>query len=90
MLEEFCERWKIAALETFEAGGLEDYELHMLVTFKPEAKWGLWEHSQMQEELSELLGRAVELVTRRAIETSRSAYLKESILGSARLVYSSR
>lgn len=89
-LEAFCQRWKIAKLELFgsalaDPNGARDIDL--LVTFAQDARWGLFEHEHMQNELSRLLGRSVDLITRRAIETSRNTERRNAILSSAVPVY---
>ena len=88
VLDAFCKRWKIAKLETFDPSwaGFEA-DLHLLVTVAPDANWGLLEHSQAEYELGDLLGKSVDLVSRRAIESSRSERMRSGILGSAQLIY---
>jgi predicted nucleotidyltransferase len=53
------------------------------VVFLPQAKVSLLGHSAMERELSALLGRKVDLVSKRAL---RSA-LREEVLSQARLIY---
>jgi uncharacterized protein len=89
-LDAFCRRWRITKLELFgstlgDPSGARDVDL--LVTFAPDARWGLFEHEHVQRELAELLGRKVDLVSRRAIESSGKALRRSSILGSAAPVY---
>ena len=62
-------------------------DVDLLVTFAPDAKWGLFEHEHMQNELAGLLGRSVDMVSRRAIEASENALRRSSILTSAVPVY---
>ena len=93
LLDEFCQRWRIARLELFgsmltEPSSARDIDL--LVTFASEARWGLFEHERMERELGELLGRKVVLVSRRAIESSENAVRRNSILAGAVPVYVSR
>lgn len=87
----FCHRWLIRELALFGSalrGPVEsDSDIDLLVTFAAEASWSLLDHFQMQAELSELLGRPVDLVSRRAIERSANRLRKREILGSARTVY---
>jgi hypothetical protein len=45
-------------------------DIDLLVTFSADARWGLFEHKRMQNELAGLLGRSVDLISRRAIESS--------------------
>lgn len=62
-------------------------DVDLLVTFAEDARWGLFEHEHMQNDLAELLGRHVDLISRRAIETSRNALRRDAILSSAVPVY---
>ena len=62
-------------------------DIDLLVTFAPDARWGLFEHEHMERELSGLLGRRVDLVSRRAIESSGNLMRRNSILSSAVPVY---
>ena len=89
-LEAFCRQWKITKLELFgsmliEPSCAEDIDL--LVTFAPDARWGLFEHEHMQNELAGLFGRSVDLISRRAIEASGNALLRNAILSSVVPVY---
>ena len=88
---EFCRRWKIAELALFGSAVREDFgpdsDVDLLVSFAPHAAWSLLDHVRMQEELGELLGRSVDLVSRRAIERSRNPLRRRAILDSAKTVY---
>ncbi len=93
LLGQFCQQWRIAKLELFgsmltEPSSAQDVDL--LVTFTPDAKWGLFEHQHIERELAELLGRRVDLVSRRAIESSENALRRNSILASAVPIYVAR
>jgi uncharacterized protein len=63
-------------------------DIDTLVSFAPQSDWGLFDHIQMKQELKELCGREVDLVTRRALEQSRNALLRSEILGTAQVLYS--
>jgi predicted nucleotidyltransferase len=90
-LADACRRWKIAELDVFgsvargEAGPRSDLDL--LVTFLPDADWGLLDHAAIEEDLTGIFGRRVDLVTRRAVERSSNALRKREILASARPIY---
>jgi uncharacterized protein len=89
-LDAFCRRWKIAKLELFGSMLIDPsraQDVDLLVTFAADARWGLFEHEHMQDELAGLLGRSVDLISRRAIETSRNALRRDAILSSAVPVY---
>jgi predicted nucleotidyltransferase len=87
----FCRRWKVAELALFGSALRDDFgpdsDVDLLVTFAPDADWSLLDHIRMQQELADLLGRPVDLVSRRAIEQSRNPLRRREILGSARTVY---
>lgn len=87
----FCRRWKIRELAFFGSVLRRDFrpdsDVDVLVTFHPDAGWGLLDHVQMQDELSEVFGRTVDLVTRRSVEASENWIRREAILASAESVY---
>jgi predicted nucleotidyltransferase len=62
-------------------------DVDVLVTFLPEAEWSLLDHIRMEEELSVLLGRQVDLVSKKAIERSENWLRRRAILESAEVVY---
>ena len=90
-ISEFCERWKIAELALFGSALRSDFspesDLDVLVTFTPDADWGLLDHYRMKEELATLLGREVDLLTRRAVEKSQNWLRRREILSTAQVVY---
>jgi len=83
----FCERWKLDDLELFgsvvRADFRTDSDVDVLVTFEPGADWGLIGHALMEEELAGLLGRPVDLLTRRAVERSANMMRRASMLEQA-------
>jgi uncharacterized protein len=93
-LDEFCRRWKIAELRVFGSALREDFrpdsDLDLLVTFAPDADWSLLNHVAMEEELSGIVGRKVDLVSQRAIERSSNWIRRKAILESAEPYFASR
>ncbi len=87
----FCERWRIQQLELFGSVLRADFgpesDLDFLVVYKPNARITLFDEAQMQEELASLLGRPVDLVSRRAVEASPNWIRRKAILGNAELFY---
>lgn len=87
-------RWKVRELDFFGSVLREDFrpdsDVDVLVSFAPEAAWGLLDHLQMETELSALLGRKVELVSRRAVEHSPNWIRRRAILESAQPYYVAR
>ena len=90
-LERFCNRWAIVELALFGSVLREDFgkesDVDFLVTFSAEADWSLLDHVQMKMELAELLGRDVDLLTRRSVEHSHNPFRRREILGSAQTVF---
>lgn len=88
---EFCRRWKIAEFALFGSVLREDFgpesDIDVLVAFMPDARWSLLDHVEMQDELKDIFGRAVDLISKRGIERSRNAIRRKEILGSAEVIY---
>lgn len=89
-LPDFCRSHGIARLEVFgsvarrEARSGSDVDL--LVTFRPEIRPGL-NFFGMQDELEQLLGCSVDLLTRRSVEQGRNPIRRRSILESTEEIY---
>jgi len=90
-IAEFCRRWKITELAVFGSALREDFrpdiDVDVLVAFAPEARWGLFDMVRMREDLKKILGREVDLVSRRGVEQSRNRLRRKAILSSAEPIY---
>jgi len=86
-LAAFCRRWAVTELALFgsvlRADFRPDSDVDVLVAFAPGARRGLFDLVEMQDELTELLGRRVDLVTRRSVEESDNWLRRRAILDSA-------
>ncbi len=93
-LTEFCRRWNIAELRVFGSALREDFrpesDLDLLVRFRPDADWSLLDHIAMEEELSAIIGRKVDLVSQRAVERSSNWIRRKAILETAEPYFVSR
>ena len=93
-LTAFCRLWKVRALAVFGSALREDFrpdsDVDVLVTFEPDANWGLLEQTTMESDLAALLGRRVDLVSRRAVERSTNWIRRQAILESAETVHVAR
>ena len=91
-IQQFCRRWKISELAVFGSVLRPDFgrdsDLDVLVTFTDGAEWGLLAHVQMQEELTTLLQRPVDLISKRALERSANWVCRDAILNTAQVVVS--
>ncbi len=90
-IAEFCRRWQIKELALFGSVLGEDFrpdsDIDLLVTFAPDHPWSLFDHVEMQDELKDMLGREVDLVSRSSIERSENPWRRHDILTSARSIY---
>jgi predicted nucleotidyltransferase len=90
-LAKFCERWQISELALFGSVVRDDFRpdsaVDVLVQFAPQAHWTLLDFVAMQDDLSTLLGRKVDLVMRNAVESSPRAQRRKRILDSAQVIY---
>ena len=90
-IKEFCKKWKIQEFAFFGSVLREDFrpdsDIDILVTFSEEAKHTLFDLVHMENELKEIFGREVDIVSRRGIETSRNYIRRNAILNSAEAVY---
>ena len=90
-IADFCERWKISRLELFGSVLREDFrpdsDVDVLVTYRADASWSLMDTVDIEDELSQLLGRRVDLISRRAIEASSNWIRRRAILDSAQAIH---
>ena len=93
-IADYCKRWKITELALFGSAVRDDFnpesDIDLLVTFDKEAHWTLFDMVDMQEELKDIFGRDVDLVSRRGIESSQNYLHRKEILSSAKVIHVSR
>jgi len=82
-----CRRYQVRELAVFGSAAKgemrPDSDVDLLVEFLPEAQIGLLEHAGLMLDLSELLGRKVDLVSKRALKP----LIRDSVIREARPVY---
>ena len=90
-IKNFCNRWSISELAFFGSVLREDFradsDIDVLVQFRPESERTLFDLVRIQEELSGILDRNVDLVSRNGIESSRNHVRKSEILNTAKVIY---
>ncbi len=93
-IAEFCRRWEIAEFSLFGSALRDDFrpdsDVDVLVAFAPDARRTLFDLVAMEEELSALFGRKVDLVEKGAIERSENYIRRRHILSAAKVVYAAR
>ncbi|HEY9857940.1 MAG TPA: nucleotidyltransferase family protein [Candidatus Obscuribacterales bacterium] len=90
-IQNFCDRWHITEFALFGSILRDDFrpesDVDVLVTFAPDAKRGLSETLQMQDELQSIFGRKVDFIVKVAIERSENWLRRKNILESAQIIY---
>ena len=90
-IEAFCDRWQVGELALFGSVLRDDFgpdsDIDVLIRFRSKRTPGLFGMAGMQQEMADLFGRRVDLVSRAAIEESRNYIRRKAILESARVVY---
>lgn len=87
-----CRRHRVAELAMFGSALRDDFDPHsdldFLVRFEPDAErpW-MGEFQALEEDLSALLGRRVDVLDWNAIERSRNWIRREAILSSKQSVF---
>src|SRR6266550_1829633 len=88
VIESFCRKWKIKELALFGSVLRGDFrpdsDVDVLATFAPDAKWSVFDHARMSEELSTLLGREADVVETTGL---RNPFRSHEILATRRVVY---
>jgi uncharacterized protein len=84
----FCRKWGVRELALFGSVLREDFspqsDVDVLVAFVPEARRSLFDLVEMKEELAEMFGREVDLVSQRGL---RNPFRRHEILNSRQVLY---
>ena len=87
----FYKKWNIQEFSFFCSVLRDDFrsdsDIDVLVSFEDDEKHTLFDLVHMQDELKEIFGREVDIVSRRGIESSRNYIRRDAILNSAEAIY---
>jgi predicted nucleotidyltransferase len=90
-IAEFCEKWEVRELAFFGSVLRDDFrpdsDIDVIVDFKPDTSRTLFDLVSMIDELKDILGREVDLMTRRAVEQSRNYIRRKEILSTMEVVH---
>lgn len=93
-IAEFCKKWRILEFSLFGSVLREDFraesDIDVMVEFSPDSRHGLFDLVRMRDELKEILGRDVDIISRGGIENSRNHARRNAILNSAKVMHGQR
>jgi uncharacterized protein with HEPN domain/predicted nucleotidyltransferase len=83
-IAEFCKKWGVSEFSFFGSVLTDDFrpdsDIDVLVAFEEDSKHTLFDLVHMEDELKQMFGREVDLLTRRGVEQSRNYIRRKSIL----------
>src|SRR5438034_4438290 len=89
-LARLCRKFDVTEMRVFGSALRDDFrpesDVDLLITFAPGARQTLLDVVAFRDELSSLLGRKVDLVSRTAVERSRNRARRDEILSTAQVV----
>ncbi len=87
-LARFCERWKIARLSLFGSALRPDFhsesDVDLLIAFRPDAEWSLWDWIELKGQLAGMFGRPVDLVEESGL---KNPFRRREILATRQVLY---
>jgi uncharacterized protein len=93
-IEAFCHKWQIDELALFGSVVRDDFQpdsdIDVMVKFNAQSHPTFASLDRMEDELKSILGRDVDLITRKGVESSRNYIRRNNILSSAQVIYAAR
>ena len=90
-IEAFASRWRISKIALFGSVLRDDFrpnsDIDVLISFAPGVRHGVFDLMRMEEELEQIFGRRVDLLTRRSVELSGDPAARREILETAEVIY---
>ena len=87
-IEDFCLRWKVSEMALFGSVLSDEFrsesDIDVLVSFKEDAGWGLFDFVDMIDELKVIFERKVGLVEK---DSLRNPFRRQTILSSNEVIY---
>ena len=87
-IEEFCIKWKISEMALFGSVLSDEFhsdsDIDVLVRFKDDAEWGLFDLVDIIDELEAAFGRKVDLVEK---DSLRNPFRRQRILSGNEVIY---
>jgi predicted nucleotidyltransferase len=87
-IEEFCLKWKISEMALFGSVLSDEFrsdsDIDVLVSFKDDDGWGLFDFVDMIDELKAIFGWKVDLVEK---DSLRNPFRRQAILAGNEVIY---
>ena len=87
-IDNFCLKWKISEMALFGSVLSDEFrsdsDIDVLVSFKDDAGWGLFDFVDMIDELKAIFGRKVDLVEK---DSLKNPFRRKRILDSNEVIY---
>ena len=93
-LRQFCRKWRVKELAVFGSYARGDYhdasDIDFVIDHQDGVEWDLSDAADMRDELSRILGKKVDLLTRYALEHTSNWLFRKIVLSSMETVYAAR
>jgi len=93
-LKKLCQHWQIVELSLFGSILREDFnadsDIDLLVKFSEQARITFFDLDLIEQQLSQLFHRSVDVVTKPAIEQSHNPIRRQNILDNSKVIYEQR
>ena len=66
-----------------------DSDVDLLISFKPDIQWGLFDLVTMENELKIIFGKEIDLVEKNAVNNSQNYIRRKGILDGAQIIFQS-
>jgi predicted nucleotidyltransferase len=87
-IEDFCLKWKISEMALFGSVLSDEFhpdsDIDILVSFKDDDGWGLFDFVDMIDELQTIFGRKVDFVEK---DSLRNPFRRQAILDNNEVIY---
>jgi hypothetical protein len=92
-LHKFCLHWKVSELAVFGSDIHENYllenDLDMLISFKDDTHWELFDLVNMESELGVIFNKEIDLVEKKAVTNSKNYLRRKGILDNIQIIFES-
>jgi uncharacterized protein len=87
-VQAFCRLWNVAEFSLFGSVLREDFspasDIDVLIEFRPEVRYSVWDLAVMQDQLETLFGRHVDLVEKAAL---KNPFRRSAIMRTRKVIY---